>query len=166
MLEQNRNLEVPPLAVFETAERQIQASFLKENEIRAFLESRDLVTVPGWLMHYRNREMPAHLEPLAFMGVTDDLTGTVDSLCSAFLAPGESCTFSVTLQVPAAAGTDTYLNRTSSFSATIDGTTVALDRRDRDPAVLDLRREQRTDLVGQRSKVARRPGRRDLHHWR
>jgi hypothetical protein len=74
VLEQNRNREVPPLAVFETAERQIQASFLKENEIRAFLESRDLVTVPGWLMHYRNREMPAHLEPLAFMGVTDDLT--------------------------------------------------------------------------------------------
>jgi len=74
VLEQNRNREVPPLAVFESAERQIQAAFLKENEIRAFLESRDLVTVPDWLMHYRNRKMPAHLEPLAFLGVTDDLT--------------------------------------------------------------------------------------------
>jgi hypothetical protein len=73
-LEQNRNLEVPPLPLFESAERQIQASFLKENEIRAFLESKNLVTVPDWLMHYRNRLMPAHLEPLAFMGVTDDLT--------------------------------------------------------------------------------------------
>jgi len=74
VLEQNRNREVPPLAVFETVERQIQASFMKENEIRAFLESRDLMTVPDWLMHYRNRKMPAHLEPLAFLGVTDDLT--------------------------------------------------------------------------------------------
>lgn len=73
-LEQGRNHEVPPLTLFDTAERQIQASFLKENEIRAFLESRDLMTVPDWLMHYRNREMPARLEPLAFMGVTDDLT--------------------------------------------------------------------------------------------
>jgi len=74
VLEQNRNRDVPPLAVFESADRQIQASFLKENEIRAFLESRDLMTVPDWLMHYRNRQMPAHLEPMAFLGVTDDLT--------------------------------------------------------------------------------------------
>jgi len=74
VLEQNRNRDVPPLAVFESAARQIQASFLKENEIRAFLESRNLMTVPDWLMHYRHRQMPAHLEPLAFLGVTDDLT--------------------------------------------------------------------------------------------
>jgi hypothetical protein len=73
-LEQNRNRELPTLPVFESAERQIQAAFLKENEIRAFLESKGLMTVPDWLMHYRNRLMPAHLEPLAFMGVTDDLT--------------------------------------------------------------------------------------------
>jgi len=32
------------------------------------------MTVPDWLMHYRNRPLPAHLEPLAFLGVTDDLT--------------------------------------------------------------------------------------------
>jgi hypothetical protein len=73
-LEQNRNREAPPLTIFETADRQIRASLLKENEIRAFLESHDLMSVPDWLMHYRSREMPAHLEPLAFMGVTDDLT--------------------------------------------------------------------------------------------
>jgi hypothetical protein len=73
-LEQNRNRDLPPLPLFESAERQIQASLLKENEIRAFLESNNLMSVPGWLMHYRNRVLPAHLEPLAFMGVTDDLT--------------------------------------------------------------------------------------------
>jgi hypothetical protein len=74
VLEKNRNREVPPPEIFETAGRQIQSSFLKENEIRAFLESRQLMTVPDWLMHYRNRPFPAHLEPLAFLGVTDDLT--------------------------------------------------------------------------------------------
>jgi hypothetical protein len=73
-LEKNRNRDLPPLPLFETAERQIQASLLKENEIRAFLESKDLMSVPAWLMHYRNSPLPAHLEPLAFMGVTDDLT--------------------------------------------------------------------------------------------
>ena len=73
-IEQKRNSEAPALPVFESAERQVQASALKENEIRAFLESRDLMTVPDWLMHYRNRVLPAHVEPLAFLGVTDDLT--------------------------------------------------------------------------------------------
>jgi hypothetical protein len=74
MLEKNRNHDLPPLPLFQSAERQIQASSLKENEIRAFLESKNLMTVPDWLMHYRNRPLPAHLEPLAFMGVRDDLT--------------------------------------------------------------------------------------------
>jgi hypothetical protein len=73
-LERNRNRELPPLPLFESAGRQVQASALKEQEIRAFLEAHDLMTVPDGLMHYRNRPMPAHLEPLAFMGVTDDLT--------------------------------------------------------------------------------------------
>jgi hypothetical protein len=73
-LEHNRNRELPPLTLFDSAQRQAQASLLKEHEIRAFLEAHDLVTVPDWLMHYRHRPLPAYLEPLAFMGVTDDLT--------------------------------------------------------------------------------------------
>jgi hypothetical protein len=32
------------------------------------------MTVPDWLMHYRNRPLPDYLEPLSFMGVNDDLT--------------------------------------------------------------------------------------------
>lgn len=73
-LERNRNRELPPLPLFESAERQVQAAALKEQEIRTFLEAHDLMSVPDWLMRYRNRPLPAHLEPLAFMGVTDDLT--------------------------------------------------------------------------------------------
>lgn len=74
VLEQNRNSNLPQLSVFKNAEQQVQASLLKENEIRAFLESQDLMTVPDWLMHYRIRPMPDYLEPLSFMGVNDDLT--------------------------------------------------------------------------------------------
>ena len=74
VIEQNRNRDVPPLSLFQNSEQQKQASFLKENEIRAFLESRDLMTVPDWLGHYRNRPLPDYLAPLSFMGVTDDLT--------------------------------------------------------------------------------------------
>jgi len=74
VLEQNRNTGLPQLSVFKSTDQQVQASLLKENEIRAFLESQDLMTVPDWLMHYRNRPIPAWLEPLSFMGVTDDLT--------------------------------------------------------------------------------------------
>jgi uncharacterized protein (DUF885 family) len=74
VLEQNRNSGLSPLQIFKSSEQQVQASLLKENEIRAFLESRNLMTVPDWLMHYRNLPMPSYLEPLSFMGVTDDLT--------------------------------------------------------------------------------------------
>jgi uncharacterized protein (DUF885 family) len=73
-LERNRNRELPDLPLFESAEKQIEASFLKEKEVRAFLEARGLMSVPRELMHYRNAPLPAYLKPLAFLGVTDDLT--------------------------------------------------------------------------------------------
>ena len=74
VIEKNRNRNLPEMPLFKTNDQQIKASFLKENEVRAFLESSELMTVPGWLQHYRNREMPPYLEPLSFMGVNDDLT--------------------------------------------------------------------------------------------
>jgi hypothetical protein len=74
VIEKNRNRDVSEMPLFKTADHQIKASALRENEIRAFLKSSDLMTVPEWLKHYRNREMPAYLKPLSFMGVNDDLT--------------------------------------------------------------------------------------------
>jgi hypothetical protein len=73
-LERSRNRDLPPLPVFTSLSAQAEASLRHEGEIRAFLQSQDLMTLPGWLRHYRNREMPAYLKPIAFMGVTDDLT--------------------------------------------------------------------------------------------
>jgi hypothetical protein len=47
---------------------------MKEEEIRAFLESQNLMTVPQDLKHYLSKPMPDYLAPLSFMGVADDLT--------------------------------------------------------------------------------------------
>ncbi|MEJ2257909.1 MAG: DUF885 family protein [Woeseiaceae bacterium] len=74
VVEQNRNAGSPELPIFPSRERQIQAAELREREIRAFLEAHDLMTVPEWLRHYRNCPLPDYLAPLAFLGVTDDLT--------------------------------------------------------------------------------------------
>jgi len=73
-IEASRNRDLPPLPVFASSAEQIETSFRNEQEIRSFLESQDLMTVPPWLMHYRNRPRPDYLRPLAFAGVTDDLT--------------------------------------------------------------------------------------------
>jgi hypothetical protein len=73
-IERNRNRDEPELQLFDSAERQVQAAAVREQEVRAFLEARELMTVPDWLMHYRLGPLPPHLEPLAFLGVTDDLT--------------------------------------------------------------------------------------------
>jgi hypothetical protein len=35
---------------------------------------KNILTVPGWVKHYRNLPLPAYLEPLTYMGVADDLT--------------------------------------------------------------------------------------------
>jgi hypothetical protein len=74
LVEQNRNRQQAELPLFKTLDQQIRASELREREIRAFLESQDLMTVPDWLQHYRARPMTPWLEPLAFLGVNDDLT--------------------------------------------------------------------------------------------
>jgi hypothetical protein len=74
VIEKNQNRDLPEMPLFKSADHQIKASSLKENEIRVFLESSGLMTVPRWLQHYLIREIPDYLEPLSFMGVTDDLT--------------------------------------------------------------------------------------------
>lgn len=44
-------------------------------QVRAFYEEQGLLTQPDALRDYLNLPMPAYLEPLRFLGVTDDLTG-------------------------------------------------------------------------------------------
>jgi hypothetical protein len=73
-LEQQRNRALPPLAIFRDQAGQIARSARDEMAIRAFLESQDLLTVPGWVKRYLNLPLPPYLAPIALLGVTDDLT--------------------------------------------------------------------------------------------
>jgi hypothetical protein len=58
---------------FESYERQRREE-REELAVRRFLEAKGILTVPTWLKHYRNLPLPGYLEPLAALGVTDDLT--------------------------------------------------------------------------------------------
>lgn len=70
-----RNEQVPAAEIFPNAAAQIEQSKADEASIRAFLEQRNILTVPDDVRHYYNRKIPAQIEPLAYMGVVDDLTG-------------------------------------------------------------------------------------------
>ena len=73
-LEQGRSRALPPLPVFKDAPTQIATSAFQEQIIRQFLEREALLTVPPTMPHYLNQVLPPYLAPLAFLGVTDDLT--------------------------------------------------------------------------------------------
>ncbi len=74
-LEQGRNRALPQMPIFADAPTQVTASAFQEQAIRLFLEREGLLSVPTWMRHYRNLLLPPYLAPLAFLGVTDDLTG-------------------------------------------------------------------------------------------
>ncbi len=58
----------------ESAEAQSAAERAAELEVRAFYEERGLLSQPAELRHYRNLPRPDYLEPLRWLGVSDDLT--------------------------------------------------------------------------------------------
>jgi uncharacterized protein (DUF885 family) len=65
---------LPELPLFFNQAAQMAKEEEDELRIREFLETQKILTVPGWLQHYRNLPMPAYLEPLVPLGVADDLT--------------------------------------------------------------------------------------------
>lgn len=72
--EQTRNQGLPELTLFPDQAAQMKQEVIEEERARSFLEANNILTVPGWMKHYRNLPLPAYLEPLSFMGVADDLT--------------------------------------------------------------------------------------------
>lgn len=74
VFEQLRNANEPEPELFENAQAQIDKEREDEENIREFLETKNIMSVPDDVNHYLNKELPAHLAPLAHMGVTDDLT--------------------------------------------------------------------------------------------
>ena len=73
-LEQTRNGGVPELELYPDQATQMAQEEFWEEAARRFLEAKNILTVPGWMKHYRNLPLPPYVEPLSFMGVTDDLT--------------------------------------------------------------------------------------------
>ena len=73
--EKNRNVKLPQLTMAKDQAAQIAREERQEQEIREFLEEKNILTVPPWVQHYRNLPYPAYLAPLAAFGVADDLTG-------------------------------------------------------------------------------------------
>ena len=69
-----KNIKVPPDPVFETIEDQIEKERLDEESVRSFLEEKNIMTAPSWVMKYWNAPIPDYLKPLVHMGVPDDLT--------------------------------------------------------------------------------------------
>jgi uncharacterized protein (DUF885 family) len=72
--ERQRNTGMPELALFPTLAEQIASEAADETRIRAYLEQKGILTVPGWLRHYRTAPVPPYLSPLSDWGVDDDLT--------------------------------------------------------------------------------------------
>ena len=72
--EQNRNRDLPQLALFPNIDAQITREREEELAVRRFLEAKNILTVPVWMQHYRNQQLPDYLGALA-IGVTDNLTG-------------------------------------------------------------------------------------------
>ena len=75
LLEQHRAPSAPWPALPASAEDQSRAEAEAESEVRRFYEEHDLLTQPEGLRHYLNAPRPAYVEPLRWLGVTDDLTG-------------------------------------------------------------------------------------------
>lgn len=74
LFEEIKNKDLPPNATFRNSQEQIAKEKIEEQAMRDFLEANDILTVPAGTGHYLNKKLPAHVEPLRFMGVTDDLT--------------------------------------------------------------------------------------------
>jgi hypothetical protein len=72
--EKTGNQGLPELELFPDQAAQIAREAVAEENARQFLERQNILTVPGWVKHYRNLPLPAYVEPLSFMGVADDLT--------------------------------------------------------------------------------------------
>ncbi|GGM14000.1 DUF885 family protein [Nakamurella endophytica] len=75
LLEKRRARAVPLPDLPADAAAQAEREARDEQSVRDFYEAADLLGQPPSLRHYRNLPLPAHLEALHFLGVTDDLTG-------------------------------------------------------------------------------------------
>jgi hypothetical protein len=75
LLHATRSRDLPAPALPADAGQQVRTHARDEEAVRRFYAGRGLLSQPHELGHYLNLPLPDYLEPLAFLGVTDDLTG-------------------------------------------------------------------------------------------
>jgi hypothetical protein len=75
LLQITRNSGLPEPALPVDASQQVTSHAADEAAVRKFYVEHGLLAQPESLRHYRTLPMPAYLEPLRFLGVSDDLTG-------------------------------------------------------------------------------------------
>jgi hypothetical protein len=75
LLHATRNRGLPAPALPADAGQQVRAQARDEQAVRDFYAGRGLLSQPESLRHYLTLPMPDYLEPLAFLGVADELTG-------------------------------------------------------------------------------------------
>jgi hypothetical protein len=73
IFEKHRNEYLPELNIFSSAEEQIDTERKDEEDIRYFIQEKNILTIPDWVQHYRFVNIPPYLSPVS-MGVQDDLT--------------------------------------------------------------------------------------------
>jgi len=71
--EKNRNKDVPPLKMTDNTNNWVADAATKEQQVRQYLESHDILTVPDWVQHWTLRATPDYLRDLGF-SETDDFT--------------------------------------------------------------------------------------------
>ena len=71
--ETNRNKKLPPLTIAQSVDSWIKDAADKELQVREFLESHDILTVPAWVQHWTLRLTPDYLRAVGFTE-TDDFT--------------------------------------------------------------------------------------------
>lgn len=74
LVTRNRYRDVEPAPIAESIEAQVARQIEQEAEVRAFSEAEGLLSQPDTLQRYHVAPMPEYLEPLRFLGVSDDLT--------------------------------------------------------------------------------------------
>ena len=72
--EEHRNEKVAQLAIFKSEQEEIAAANRDELSVRRYLQDKQILSVPGWVQHYRVVPMPDYLAPLQSFGETDDFT--------------------------------------------------------------------------------------------
>lgn len=73
--EAQRNRDVPEMKAFKDEREQIAAEEKDEVAIRQYLASKELLTVPAWMQHYRYQPISAYISALGGPGEADDFTG-------------------------------------------------------------------------------------------